>query len=389
MHAYCTQVKNFSDDEAFKRIHVARTARRFPGLFVALADGRLHLSAVRLLATHLTPENVERLVEAASHRSCAEIQFMVDQQIVRLEALKASDSKSQVATASPTPTKASNSTPTSETRSPASDDSRTPDLAFIDPPQAARPVDRDPGPDAQTPAAKEAAPQPSVWVVLEKKAHDKLEYARALLSHRMPLASASQVLERALDDLIATEETRKFAATTRPRAARRKSSQARFIPAHVKRTVWKRDQGRCTFVGTSGQRCASRMFLEFDHVEPVARGGKATIEGMRLRCRAHNQYEAERMFGAEFMRRKREAKRQARAQHKAVESRAVPDQGGNDGGMALGVGRIRDRSVDVWPWPMAADRDRPERDGRHRPAGSEDPRSHAAPANGSGAPASP
>ena len=30
------------------------------------------------------------------------------------------------------------------------------------------------------------------------------------------------------------------------------------------------------------------------------------MEGMRLRCRAHNQYEAERTFGAGFMNRKRE-----------------------------------------------------------------------------------
>jgi hypothetical protein len=33
------------------------------------------------------------------------------------------------------------------------------------------------------------------------------------------------------------------------------------------------------------------------------------VDGMRLRCRAHNQYEAERVFGAEFMRRKREKAR--------------------------------------------------------------------------------
>jgi hypothetical protein len=44
-------------------------------------------------------------------------------------------------------------------------------------------------------------------------------------------------------------------------------------------------------------------------VHPVARGGKATIENTRLRCRAHNQYEAERTYGAGFMREKREAGR--------------------------------------------------------------------------------
>jgi len=75
--------------------------------------------------------------------------------------------------------------------------------------------------------------------------------------------------------------------------------------------VWERDQGRCSFVGTGGRRCDARRFLEFDHVEPVARGGRATIDGMRLRCRAHNQYEAERAFGVDFMRAKREEARGA------------------------------------------------------------------------------
>jgi 5-methylcytosine-specific restriction endonuclease McrA len=73
--------------------------------------------------------------------------------------------------------------------------------------------------------------------------------------------------------------------------------------------VWKRDQGQCTFVSETGQRCPSRRFLELDHIDPVARGGRATVERMRLRCRAHNQYTAEYTFGADFMEEKR---RQAR-----------------------------------------------------------------------------
>ena len=87
----------------------------------------------------------------------------------------------------------------------------------------------------------------------------------------------------------------------------------RYIPAHVKRGVWERDQGQCTFVGDTGQRCESRKFLEYDHVDPVARGGQATVQGLRLRCRGHNQLEAERTFGAGFMSAKREDARRAAA----------------------------------------------------------------------------
>src|SRR3970040_1359697 len=44
MYAYCVHALGLSEDAAFKRIHAARTARRFP----ALDQGRLHLSAVIL-----------------------------------------------------------------------------------------------------------------------------------------------------------------------------------------------------------------------------------------------------------------------------------------------------------------------------------------------------
>ncbi len=66
-----------------------------------------------------------------------------------------------------------------------------------------------------------------------------------------------------------------------------------------------------TFVSATGRRCPSRTRLEFDHVQAVARGGRASVAGIRLRCRAHNQYGAERTFGAEFMRHQREQARRA------------------------------------------------------------------------------
>ncbi len=75
------------------------------------------------------------------------------------------------------------------------------------------------------------------------------------------------------------------------------------------RAVAARDGERCTFIGDHGHRCESRAHLEYDHIVPVARGGPSTADNLRLRCRAHNQLEAERAFGAGFMQRMREAKR--------------------------------------------------------------------------------
>ena len=139
----------------------------------------------------------------------------------------------------------------------------------------------------------------------------------------MPSGELAQVLDRALDALIAKLERRKFAKTERPRTCRAGES-ARQVPANVKRAVWQRDGGRCTFVSESGHRCESRTRLEYDHVEPVATGGHATVKGLRLRCRAHNQYAAECAFGRDFMNAKRELAQQGAEVGRARAAAAAP-----------------------------------------------------------------
>jgi 5-methylcytosine-specific restriction endonuclease McrA len=123
-----------------------------------------------------------------------------------------------------------------------------------------------------------------------------------------------QVLCHALRVAIAHEEKRKFAATGRPRSCRRSSMDPRHVSADVRRAVAARDGGQCTFVSESGKRCPAHRMLEFDHVIEVARGGTATVENIRLRCRAHNQYTAEQTFGAGFMQKKREKAQRAEAE---------------------------------------------------------------------------
>ncbi len=53
-------------------------------------------------------------------------------------------------------------------------------------------------------------------------------------------------------------------------------SRSRYIPAVVRREVWRRDQGCCSYVDPhSGRRCGSRYRLEIDHIVPFALGGPA------------------------------------------------------------------------------------------------------------------
>ncbi len=67
--------------------------------------------------------------------------------------------------------------------------------------------------------------------------------------------------------------------------------RSRAIPAAVRRQVWERDRGCCSYVDrASGRRCGSRHLLEIDHVVPYALGGSAEPDNLRLLCAAHHRY---------------------------------------------------------------------------------------------------
>jgi 5-methylcytosine-specific restriction endonuclease McrA len=75
------------------------------------------------------------------------------------------------------------------------------------------------------------------------------------------------------------------------------TAHSRDVPQAVRRAVWRRDGGQCGYVSTEGRRCTERTFLEFHHQRAYSKGGLATVDNIALRCRRHNQYEAEVEFG--------------------------------------------------------------------------------------------
>ena len=156
----------------------------------------------------------------------------------------------------------------------------------------------------------------ALQATIDPETQDYLRRAQELLGHSS--GDVSEVLKLALKELVTRLEKRKFAATDRPRTPRpRANDNPRSIPAHVRRAVWRRDKGQCTFESEPGHRCPERTGLQFDHVLEVARGGDTPIANLRLRCHAHNQLEAERTFGADFMRHKRIAAAEARTAARA------------------------------------------------------------------------
>src|SRR5215831_1671663 len=281
MHVFCVRELGCSEQKAYKWMQVARVARRFPAIFRAIADGRLEKSAVVVLAHHFTDENVEELLRQAAGSTKAEIESLV----------AGRSRKKQM--------------PIQDSTSSSRGEGLSPGIIENAPPA-------DPGgsePESLGETLVLAAPSGcSLTVQLDGESQELLRYAQALLGHADPSRDPPKLFGRALQSLVADLEKRKFGGRTGPRSKRHgDSANPRHIPVSVRRDVWLRDGGRCTFVSLDGKRCDCERQLEYDHAQPVAKGGPSTAENLKLLCRAHNQFEAERTFGPEFMKRKRQA----------------------------------------------------------------------------------
>ena len=279
LFVYCRDALGLSEWEAYNRIEVARAARLFPVILEMLASGAVNLTAVRLLAPHLTPTNHREVLESARGKRKPEVEEIVARLSPRPDV---PTSIRRVSTPRPEPP----------------------------PPAAPSPAPAEPAQDALSIAlhtARLPVPPTAVMplsperyklqITIGGDTLQKLRLAKDMLGHAIPSGDDAAILDRALTALLLDLAKKKFADTRKPRPSRATKAGARDPSAQVKRAVWLRDLGRCAFVGSSGHRCNERRFVEFHHVDPHALGGEATLDQIELRCRRHNDYEGRLYFG--------------------------------------------------------------------------------------------
>jgi hypothetical protein len=291
---YCTEALGLSEDAACNRIDVARACRRFPVILDRLASGSVTLTSIRMLAKHLTGENHEAVLARASGGNRHAIEALVAELAPQPD-VPASVRKLPTFTAAPdasvTPAPVTTSVPSEPAPAIA------PSPAVLAP--TARPVVRASAPERYR-----------VQFTIGQETHEKLRRIQALLRREIPDGDPGAIFDRALSFLLEKVEKTKLAAATKPRPrpairpgtdtdkdVRKGALPSRYVPRDVKRAVWQRDGGQCAFVSSTGRRCAERTFLELHHLQPYAKRGPATVANIALRCRTHNQYEAELIFG--------------------------------------------------------------------------------------------
>jgi hypothetical protein len=324
MWSYCTERLHLSGAEAYLRIAAARASREHQVLLDMLADGRLHLTAIALLAPYLTAENRESLLQRATHRTKRQIEELIAEIDPRPDApariRKLPDTTASLAAAAPalraTParpggTPLSPSPPLSLSPSPwlatsgqGADTAATSATALrldevvsdgLD--GAARPSQRPERVTARPATIEPLSPaRYKVQFTASAELREKLARLQALMRSAVPDGDLAAVIDAAVTEKLERLERRRFGRTKAPRktlAQTDPSPRSRHVPAAVRRAVDERDGGRCRYVDDRGRRCTSRAAPQFHHRHLYAMGGDHSPANVALLCPMHNLYLAE------------------------------------------------------------------------------------------------
>jgi hypothetical protein len=292
MFAFCVNELGFSEDAAYSRILVARAGRRLRAVVEALRSGQVHLAGLRLLVPHLTTENhCEALAQAAgkSKRKIEEVVARLSPQPPVPATIRKLPERGALTPIAPPP-----SAP-----APLPSALAAPLPIGLTALAAAPPRDDHRG--VVAPLTEETF---KIQFTASRAFRDKLRQAQDLLRHRVPDGDLASILGKALDLLIDDVKKERFAAGRKERQPPREeagNAPSRHIPDAIKRAVYERDGGQCTFADERGRRCVETGALEFDHIDGFARTRRHDIDRIRLLCRAHNQYAADQAYGRAFM----------------------------------------------------------------------------------------
>ena len=240
---FCVRELELAESTAYQRVKAAKLARSRPEMLDLLAEGSINLSNLCLIAPRLG-EHPE-LLSQITGKTKREVEALLASFGVPREI---PDRIRPLAPAAP--------------KRPESD------LLFFPP---------SPATDALPPAS--VPPPDETGSVLEFRTEfrfaagpgfvNAVERLRALLWHKHPDGRLEDLLYEAASDFLdrrdPTREPKRPIHRDEPARRRR----LRGIPAAIRREVWRRDSGRCSYSGPAGS-CGESRGLEIDHITPWA-----------------------------------------------------------------------------------------------------------------------
>jgi len=296
LYDYCTRELKYSESGAIRRIYAARAIEKCPTAMEYLVKGLVNLSALSLTWKYVTPELLGRI----SSKSKREVEAIVAEFNVGLHVKDRTKPvvverivKQSTGTQ---PQKAAGECKEIYRRSGgklfASADNSTPQM--------------------KEEVVRQNVTMHDVRCFIDDDVMQQLERCKKLLSGKFPQGLDYNKLMRELaaewlnrHDPVKRVERRDAAKRRSGGVAKsmRNSEYTRHSPVAVRDAVFKRDGGKCTFVGSNGKRCNSDYNLQYDHFPiPYALGGPSTVKNLRLLCAKHNRYSAEKVYGATHVR---------------------------------------------------------------------------------------
>jgi len=277
LYAFLHHELGLSNAAAFYRKVAAELIQRFPEVVEPLRDGRLCITSVNALARVMTEENRSTVLPqffSLSKRAARALAV----EIRPLDVVP----RREMVTAVP---------PEAASAAPPAGALRPGEVGNTHPVLGAMPADA-----STDPLTAELC---RLHLTVSKGFLAKLDRARSGQGHAQPGASAGDVIEAALDLLLAQQASRR--GVVKKPLKNPRPTRSDHVPAAVKRAVWERDKGKCQWPLESGGICGSTLRLEIDHVVPRARGGPTTVENCSLACRFHNGLAARQVFGDDWM----------------------------------------------------------------------------------------
>jgi hypothetical protein len=170
-----------------------------------------------------------------------------------------------------------------------------------------------------------------------RELHDKIRQLAELMRHQVPSGDLVEIIERCVDTQLHRVKKQRFGVGSKPRGRRERHSPenaatakahepacSRHIPLAVRREVYERDGGQCTFVDDQGRRCSARA-VELHHVQPFAAEAAHAADIITLHCRAHNQLQARRDFGADYVAERIEQAKRMKKRRRGRQARSSPE----------------------------------------------------------------
>jgi len=309
---YCIRQLGYSESGANRRIKAARCIRDFPDVYEMLVKNELDLCKVSLISRTITEENKSKLLSEIQNRSYRQIEAILARYNPRY-LLRDRIRPAYI-------------------KKPAEE------LAAISKFDTNAELKSDKKFTANVGGKKLASCHVlgEQKQILEKKfklefavspeVMSKIEQVKALLSTKFSKGiEFEQLFDILLSEYLDRHSPEQKNKRRQERAAKKKQSdskivasrkksqqpaapvykiRSRHIPAAVQDAVYARDRGRCSYIGPSSVKCNSTWNLQINHIEPFAKGGGPVLNNLRLLCAKHNQLEAERIYGRDFINKK-------------------------------------------------------------------------------------